>query len=121
MARASTPHTKRATASAAVANQVVFRVLSPAVMEELTRRAEEAGKSVSLFARDLVVDTLARGAVEDHQASRVEALKDEVRRVVEELRRVRGDIATSTRILLITAGSQESDKATQWVREHLTT
>jgi len=112
---------KRTATSADATDQVIFRVLSPAVMDELARRAEAAGKSVNLFARDVVIEALARGSAEDQQSARVEELQDQLQGVVEELRRARGDIATSTRILLITAGNQESDKATQWVREHLTT
>ena len=102
-------------------NQVGFRLLSPAVMEELTRRSKSAGKSINLFARDLVIEALAQGTAEEEHTARVEEMKDQLQELAAQLRRIRGDIASSTRVLLISKGGEDPDKATQWVRDHLMT
>ncbi len=117
--RETKPRTKSSAPVVGEKNEVNFRILSPAVMEELTRRADAAGKSVGLFARDLVIDALANGSAKEEQSAHVEEMKDQLADVATLVRRIRGDIATSTRMLLMSCGDEDSEKATQWVRDHL--
>jgi hypothetical protein len=87
-----------------------FRLDAPhrQVLEE---RAASLGISPHALARHYVIEML-------HQAEEHVALGEALLALFEQLRKIRGDVATTAEALLIAAGEVEADQARAWVAEN---
>jgi predicted transcriptional regulator len=106
---------KKPTSEYSDPTRVSFR-LDDETAAELARLATEADTSPSLYARDLVVATLA---VQDEQLQEQRLIRHELATVAETLRKFRGDFASSMNLLLVRAGGLQPGEAQDWVRQTL--
>jgi hypothetical protein len=98
--------------------RISFR-LDPEIATELARRAEEAGMSRGQYARDLVCASLLQRD-EQHQDLRIIRVElSRLAKVLDLIRGVRSDLASSVRILLVNAGKLQPDQAHRWVEQTL--
>jgi hypothetical protein len=98
--------------------RVSFR-LDSELAAELARKAHEARKSTGQYARDLVSRVLFHL---DEQEQEINILRVELTalpKVLDLVRTLRTDLASSVAILLVNAGKLRPEQARQWVRETL--
>lgn len=112
LARSRATSAKPKTGRASPTKRVTFG-LSPEGYAELVKDAEHFGMSVSDYARRVV-----REGLESHYQQEATALRHEVKRLSQELERLRNDFAGGFEVILQYSGL-DKDAAQKWVRENL--
>ena len=98
--------------------RVSFR-LDPEMAAELASRAQAAGKSRGIYARDLLCEALFQGDEQRHQLMLIRAEVTRFITSLDTLRSLPADLVSSVYVLLVHAGKLSPEQARQWIQQTL--